>query len=156
FNKAHVNSILSQGFLYFLIQMSAGILQAIAPIFITLWFTLELTADYQISMRYYSVLVVLLNIILQTLWTPITKCFVKKNREKLLYYLKIKVAISVTFLLVLAFMWLISKFIYIIWLGDEVNISQHLNTICAIFVGSLILSKSFTNFLNATGNIKLQ
>jgi len=156
YDKYLVKSILSQGAGFFLIQMSAGVLQSVVPIFITLWFAVELTADYQISMRYYSILLVLLNIILQTLWSPITKSYLSKDEKKLLKYMKIKLAISFSMIGILVLMWLLSGFVYKLWLGKDFIVSPFLDLICAIFVGSLVLSKSFINFLNATGNIKIQ
>ncbi|OAB77343.1 MATE family efflux transporter [Cochleicola gelatinilyticus] len=156
YNKKYVTLILKNGILFFLIQMSSGILQAITPFFITLWFSPLSTADYQISIKYYSFLLILLNIVLQTMWTTITASYIQKDFLKLKGLIKKKVILALGLLVTLLIMYFSSEFIYRIWLGDNVVISEIINTASVLFVATVIVSKIFTNFLNATNNIKIQ
>ncbi|WP_203296297.1 lipopolysaccharide biosynthesis protein [Luteirhabdus pelagi] len=156
FDKKYVKVILKNGTFFFLIQMSSGILQATTPFFIALWFTASLNADYQISVRYYSFILLALNIFLQTIWTPLTTSYLKKNVSQLKKMLKQKVMFGMLLIVGLVFLYFISDFAYRIWLGKEFSISNTINLASLLFVISVVVSKVFVNFLNATDNIKLQ
>lgn len=156
FEKKYMKIILIDGLRFFFIQMNAGLFLALTPFFITFWFASELTAEYHVSVRYYSLLLVLLNIILQNFWAEITKSFAKNDFKKSVFYFKISLLVSFFFVLILGIMLLISNSVYMIWLGEDFNVSSNINISSAIFVGVTIITKSLTNFLNASGNIKIQ
>lgn len=156
FNKKYVKVILMGGVKFFFIQMNSGLLQALTPFFITLWFTAELTTEYHISIKYYSLLLVLFNIILQTMWGSMTKSYSQKKKKEMVSFFFNSIKISSVFVFVLIVMCLLSENIYRFWLGNDILISPNINFASAIFVLITIISKTFTNILNATNNIKIQ
>lgn len=156
YHKRFLKVVLKNGFFFFLIQMSSGVLQAITPFFITLWFAAEITADYQIAVRYYGVTIIVLNIILQTLWSPMTKLYLEKDYVNLRSLFKKKLRFAGLLLFGVSLLYLMSNFIYRLWLGAEFEMDSVVNLAAYFFVISVIVSKVFVNFLNATNNIKTQ
>lgn len=156
YDNRFLKVVLKNGFYFFLIQMSSGILQAITPFFITLWFAAELTADYQIAVRYYGVTIIVLNIILQTLWSPMTKLYLEKDYIKLRSLFKKKLGFAGLLFLFVSFLYLVSNYIYRLWLGVDFEMESTVNLAAYFFVIAVIVSKVFVNFLNATNNIKTQ
>ncbi len=156
FNKKYVSSIIKNGSLFFLIQMGTGLLQAITPLFITQWFSPVLTAEYLVAVKYYSFLLILLNILLQTMWDSIAQVYLKRNMQVLKRIVKYKVLLTISFLIVIGFMYLISSWVFKVWLGEDILVSKTINLAAFAFVVVVIISRVFTNFLNATTNIKLQ
>jgi O-antigen/teichoic acid export membrane protein len=156
YDKRFLNVVLKNGFYFFLIQMSSGVLQAITPFFITLWFMPEITADYQIAVRYYGVMIIALNIILQTLWSPMTKLYLENDYAKLRSLFKKKLGFAGLLLVGLSFLYLVSTYVYSLWLGADFEMASTVNLAAYFFVISVIVSKVFVNFLNATNNIRIQ
>lgn len=156
YDKRFLSVVLKNGFYFFLIQMSSGVLQAITPFFITLWFMPEITADYQIAVRYYGVVIIALNIILQTLWSPMTKLYLQNDFVKLRDIFKKKLRFAAFLILGVSGLYFISHFIYSLWLGGDFVMDQTVNLAAYVFVLSVIVSKVFVNFLNATNNIRIQ
>lgn len=156
FDKKYVGIILKNGALFFLIQMSSGLLQAITPIFITQWFSPDLTAEYQVAVKYYSFTVIFLNIILQTMWTSISQFYINKDGQKLKLLFKRKLMIAAVLIVLLVLMYLVSTFVYKIWISRDFEISPEINLAAFLFIFAIIVSSIFTNFLNATNNIRIQ
>lgn len=156
FNKKFVKVIVKNGALFFLIQMSFGLLQSITPFFITKWFSPELTTEFQVSLKYYSVVIILLNIILQTMWASITETYTKGDGNGLRLIFKRKLGIAVALVAILVVMYFASNWIYYIWLGKDVFISNTINFAVFVFIIASVISRVFINFLNATNNIRIQ
>ncbi|WP_298418004.1 hypothetical protein [uncultured Kordia sp.] len=155
FDKKYINKLLSKGGKFFLIQINVAFIQAVIPFLITTWFAPEFTTNYHISLRYYSLIVVLLNIVLQNLWTPITKTYVAENIQKLNKFVKIKVVITLIFIFGLFIMWLLSHFVYRIWIGEDVEIPNYINNLTALYVLSLVLSRPIGNYLSAINKLNI-
>jgi len=145
-----------RGLKFFLIQMNSGLLLALTPFFITLWFSASLAAEYHISIKYYSLMLVLYNIILQTMWGKFTKSHSLRMKKELIYYFFKVIKISIVFVFALIIMYLISTNIFKLWLGEGFIIAPNINFASVAFVVIIIISKTFTNVLNATNNIELQ
>lgn len=156
FTKKYLNLILMRGLKFFLIQMNSGLLLALTPFFITLWFSASLAAEYHISIKYYSLMLVLYNIILQTMWGKFTKSHSLRMKKELIYYFFKVIKISIVFVFALIIMYLISTNIFKLWLGEGFIIAPNINFASVAFVVIIIISKTFTNVLNATNNIELQ
>ena len=156
FDTKLVRLILVDGLKLFFIQLNAGVFLALTPFFITAWFSPELTSEYNVSIKYYVLILVLLNIILQNLWGEITKSSLVESKEKIKNILKFSGSISLFFLFIISIMKFFSKDIYNIWLGEEFIVSNQINLACATLIGMIVISKSIVIFLNSTNKTKIQ
>ncbi len=154
YEKSKLKELTSKGSKFFIIEINFAFIQASMPFLISYYFSANDTTDYYVSLRYYSVVMVLLNIILQNLWTPITKAMVVKDGYLLRKYLEYKKIIVLTFTFILIMMLLASNFIYSVWLGDEMQIPYFVNILNVLFVFALVNYKSFANFLSAVNELK--
>jgi len=154
FRKEQLKILTFKGSKFFIIDVNLAFIQASMPLLITNYFSADNTTDYYITLRYYSIIIVLLNIVLQNLWTPITNAWVNFDQKRLFKYLKFKKNILLFFSFALLILWFISLPVYQIWIGDTIVISSKINGLNFLFVFSLIFYRTISNYLSAINELK--
>lgn len=156
FDMSLVNKLISKGVSFFFIQISGGVLQAIMPFFITYYYESRTTAEYQVSLKLFLFFVVIQNIVLQSSWYFITEAKSKNNKERMRLLLKNNAYLSIILSITLFLVYLISDYIYKIWINETFSVNNSVNFHAFLFVLSILFLKVFTNFLNAVNDTKLQ
>lgn len=156
FDLKLVNSLVSKGISFFFIQISGGILQAVMPFFITYYFQSKITAEYQVALKLYLFFIVIQNIVLQTNWYNITEAKFKNEKSKLKNLLTKNIILTVFLSLFLCLVFYYSNTIYSLWINKDFLVNKDLNLYALLFVLSMLISKVFSNFLNAINDTKLQ
>ena len=155
-NKEISLSLCSQGIKFFVLQIFSVVLFASVNVIISKLFSPSEVTPYQIAYRYFSLILVLFNIISIPFWNATTDAYsqgdfswIKNSSRKL-------DAVVVASLLALVVMVLLSGFVYSIWIGDEVVIPRTLSTAMAAYIFILIVSLRYSYILNGVNALRIQ
>lgn len=154
--KTTAKDLLSFGLKFFILQISGGILFLSSNILISRLFSPEIVTPYQITYRYFSIMLLVFTIIGTPFWSATTDAY-KKNDIKWLqksncYLNKVILMIFVAIGLMVA----ISPFFYKIWIGGATYIPLGMTIMMAIFMGITIFSLRYSFILNGIGVLNMQ
>lgn len=156
FNKKYLKDLFNIGVQFFLLQVSGILLFSLANLLISHLFGPENVTPYNIAYRYFSLVPMVMNLLLAPMWSATTDAYaqgdvewIKKTMSKIR-----KVLFCIGGLLL--FMVLISPFVYRIWVGNKVHIPMILSGLMAIYIGIIIISLTYSNFLNGLGKLRIQ
>lgn len=151
-----VKELLSFGVKFFVLQMSGGILFLSSNILISRLFSPEVVTPYQITYRYFSVVLLVFTIICTPFWTATTDAYEKndikwlKNSNRYLNKLILLVVCAIVFMVI------ISPLFYKIWIGTDVIIPIGMTIMMALFMGITICSLRYSYILNGLSVLNLQ
>lgn len=154
--KEFVSDIMSVGLSFFVIQIAAIVLFSTDNFIIAKLFGPADVVNYNIAYKYYSILLMVYSIIIAPYWSSFTEAFTKgdydwiKNSVRNIQKLWLIVPIA------LVFMFLISKWFFVIWVGDEILIGTGLSLSMMFFVLLMTFNMVYVNFINGAGKVKLQ
>jgi O-antigen/teichoic acid export membrane protein len=149
--------ILNVGGAFFLIQVGTLILFQTDNIIITKIVGPEAVTKFNVTYKLYSVLIMAFSIIVAPYWSAFTDAWAKKDyvwingsvkRLREIWMFTSFVAVPVFFLL--------SKYLFRIWLSDTVNISLSLSLLMAVYVICYICLVLNCYFLNGIGKLRIQ
>jgi O-antigen/teichoic acid export membrane protein len=151
-----IPNLFSLGVKFFIIQIAAIILYQTNNIIITQLFGPENVTLFNISFKYFSVLMMLFSIIISPFWSAFTEAYTKNDygwikgvMNKLFKFWGVLVLLSV-------FMLVISNWGYSVWVGDDIIIPFEISLFIAIWMLFNTWNTIFSTFLNGVGKIKLQ
>lgn len=156
YDRSQVKSLGGMGVNFFLLQIACLVLFQSSNILITNLFSPAEVTPYNIAFRYINMCAMVFTIINSPMWTAITDAYVKKD------YLWIKNSIEkmqkifLLFVVAILFMLAINKFIFHIWIGDQVQIPFPLLSILAIYVSLDMWNKIYAAFSNGLSKIRIQ
>ena len=156
FDSKYLKSLLSVVIQFFLLQVAGIVLFSFSNIIISREFGPDKVTPYNIAYRYFSMMSMVMGLISAPMWSATTDAFVRneygwiKNTIKKIQ----KVILMMTFGLFL--MVVLSKFVYGLWVGHDVDIPFILSALMALYVLVLMWSTSYSNFLNGMGKLRLQ
>jgi O-antigen/teichoic acid export membrane protein len=155
-NKEISLSLCGQGIKFFVLQIFSVVLFASVNVIISKLFSPSEVTPYQIAYRYFSLILVIFNIISIPFWNATTDAYsqgdflwIKNSSRKL-------DAVVFLSLLALVVMVLLSSFIYSIWIADEVIIPKSLSTAMAAYIFVLIVSLRYSYILNGVNVLRIQ
>lgn len=152
----YVNSLLTLGVKFFVIQIAAVVQFQTANILIGRMFSMSDVTQYNIAYKYFNVIYMVFMILLQPFWSAVTEAYSKNDlpwiRNSVKKYFSIWLAVSVLGILMLVF----SDFVYRIWIGNAVKISFGLSAWMFVYVSTLMLGAIFVYFVNGIGALKIQ
>jgi O-antigen/teichoic acid export membrane protein len=156
FSVKYLKGLFNVGISFFFLQISGVVLFAMSNIIISKLFGPEQVTPYNISYRYFTLINMLLAILVQPLWTAVTDAKAKGDTEWIKVSLKKTEQILFMLGIVLLLMLAVSKFIYAIWIGSDVEIPFELSTVNALYVFIIITSTAYSYFLNGMGILRIQ
>lgn len=156
FEKGRIKDIMGLGINFFFIQLGATMLFMTDNIIIVNLFSVEEVTPYEISKKYFSVLLVIFAIIINPYWSAITEAY---ERNDFVWIKKSIKSLNKTWLLFTLF----SLFMLIVfypflklWIGDEVFVPFALAVQWSLFIILQTKNNIYTFFLNGTGKVKIQ
>jgi O-antigen/teichoic acid export membrane protein len=155
FDIKELKELFSLGIIFFSIQLSGLIIFASSNILISRLFSPSEVAPYQITYRYFSIILVVFSLISAPLWTATTDAYTRgeyKWIKKQVAKTKFVVAILGVCLL---FMTLGANIFYNIWVGDNIKIDITMSILMALYIFELIYSMCFSNIIFGIGKIKI-
>lgn len=112
--------------------------------------------QYNIAYKYFNILVLFVNIVLNPFWSAFTDAYVKQDytwmkntRNKLEIGGLLCVPIAIL-------MVLLSSFLYTFWIGTELIIPISLSVALAVFTIAQIFGGIYVTFLNGIGKVRIQ
>ena len=154
--KEYFNKIAGLGLSFFIIQLSVLVIFQSDNMIISYLFGPEEVTDYNIVNRYFSIIIVIFGVIMAPFWTAFTDAYQKND------FVWIRKTMNILFQLIglciigSFFLFLISDYIYSIWIDQNINISRLLSGLMAVYVVLLSILNIFSFFSNGVGKIRIQ
>lgn len=146
----------NQGIKFFVLQIFSVVLFASVNIIISKLFSPSEVTPYQIAYRYFSLVLVVFNIISIPFWNATTDAYYRDDMIWIKNSSRKLDAVVVTSFFVLLVMVLLSGFIYSIWIGYEVTIPIELSIAMAAYIFVLIVSLRYSYILNGVNALRIQ
>jgi len=152
----YVRSLMGLGIKFFVLQIATLVLYQTSNLIIAHLFGNENVTVYNVAFKYFNVVPMIMLIIMMPLWSAITDAWTKKemnwirNTMKKLNYVWLLLSLLVTIML------LLSKPVYLFWVGDKVQVPFIISAVLAISIVVNIGAYIYSIFLNGVGIIKIQ
>lgn len=156
FKKEYLNDLLSLGMMFFVVQVMSVVLFSLSNLIISNMFGPDQVTPYNIAYRYFSVIIMVFNLMLAPLWSATTDAYAKGELQWIRNSVKNLMRIFLLIIVVVAFMIIASPIVYALWVGEHVEIPYSMSVIVGIYSLIIIYSLSYSNFLNGMGKLKLQ
>ncbi len=156
FKKEYLNDIFGLGIKFFFLQISVMILFSTDNLIISNIFSPEKVVPYNIAYKYFGITNMIFGIILTPYWSAFSEAFVKKDFlwiKKSIINLN-KIFYGIVLLTIILF--LISSFIYKIWIGDKVFIPLKLSFFMAVYFIQYNFYLPYNMFVNGAGKVQTQ
>ena len=154
--KSYFKEITGLGFKFFITQIAAIVLFSSDNLIISKIFSPKEVVPYNISYKYFSIVLMSYSILITPYWSSISEAYVKKDfkwiKKSVNNIQKIWIIVPV----LLTAMIFLSDWFYYLWVGDKVSITLSLSLSMALFVLLMTFNMVYVNFLNGVGKIKLQ
>jgi O-antigen/teichoic acid export membrane protein len=155
-NKDQLKDITGLGFKFFVVQIAAMILFSTDNIIITQLFGPDEVVPYNISYKYFSIVLMGYSLLITPFWSSFTEAFaneefnwIKKSVSKIQ---KIWMLVPIVLVVMIYF----SNWFYYLWVGEKVTVPLHLSIAMALFVALNTFNSIYVNFINGVGKIKIQ
>jgi len=154
FSKAR--DLVNLGLKFFLIQIAAVLLYQTNNIIITQLFGPEQVTPYNVSYKYFMVLMMGFSIIITPFWSAFTEAWVKKEMDWIRNIMQKLLTFWLILFLCGIIMLICSKWVYVIWVGEKISISFTMSALVGAWVLINAWNGIFAQFLNGVGKIKIQ
>ena len=148
--------VASMGIQFFIMQISGVILFMTSNILISKFFTPAMVTPYQITYRYFSIMLVVFTIICMPFWNATTDAYERgdmqwiRNATCKLRLMIIGIIGSMVLMVI------VSPWVYSVWIGKDVIIDIHMSIAMATYIFILIYSMRYSYFINGIGKLLLQ
>jgi O-antigen/teichoic acid export membrane protein len=155
-NLKEAKAVISMSIQFFIMQLSSLILFTTSNILISKLFNPAMVTPYQITYRYFSIMLVLFTVICMPFWNATTDAYERgdmqwiKNATRKLRLMTIGVMIC------MAAMVILSDFVYAVWIGEDITIDLSMSIVMAAYIFILIYSMRYSYFINGIGKLRLQ
>ena len=155
-NFREARTVINMGVQFFVMQISGVILFMTSNLLISKLFTPALVTPYQITYRYFSLMLVAFTVICMPFWNATTDAYergdiqwIRKATRKLRLMI---IGIMACMLIMLV----LSPWVYSIWIGNSVTIDIRMSIVMATYIFILIYSMRYSYFINGIGKLRLQ
>lgn len=156
FRTKYLRELLGFSIQFFILQLSGILLFSMTNLIISRMFGADKVTVYNIAYRYFSIVLMIIGIILTPIWSATTDAYTRGDLEWIKRTMRqIKVCYIVAIVL-LVFMLAASKIVYPVWIGNDVAIPFAVSILMAVYIGILVISLAYSNFLNGLGKLTIQ
>ena len=149
-------SLLKLGVQFFVIQIACIIQFQMTNFLILRYFGGTEVTAYNVSYKYFNILMMVWTILISPLWVGFTDAIAKNDFQWIINVINKFRKMFFAFLIVGVLMLLISPFIYDIWMGDKVSVSFILSLFVLLYNLVYMFGTVYVNFLNGAGVLKTQ
>lgn len=153
---SYLKNLMHLGAKFFLIQIAVIVIYSTDNLIITRLFSPEEVPPYQISLKYFNIVLMGFTIIVSTFWSPFTEAWIKKDIDWIKKSIKKLQLIWLLFFGLTVIMVLIAKPVYKFWLQGALEIPWSLTLAMAFYVLIQAYASIFVNFVNGTSKVMLQ
>ena len=155
-NLSVAKQLMSLSFQFFAIQIASVVLFFSGNLIITHLYTPELVNPYQITYRYFSLVLILFTVICVPFWNATADAYSKGDMSWIHHASHQMRVVLLTMTSLLIIMVIASPWVYAVWIGDKVSIPISLSIAMACYIAILISSMRYSYFLNGIGALRLQ
>lgn len=152
----HIKDIFSLGGKFFLIQLSMLFIFQCTNIIVTRNLGPEYATVYNVAYRYFNIVFMIAAIVLTPFWSAFTEAYEKNdfawmravyNKLSKLWWFSL---IGIIIMIVL------SKWVYHVWLGGNVDIPISVSIAMGIYIASMIRGAIYMYLINGIGKVTIQ
>lgn len=141
---------------FFVLQMAGCVLFMTSNVLISRLFSPDVVTPYQITYRYFSIILMVFTVICTPYWSATTDAYRRKDMawivasNRLLD--KILLAIAVTEVVMV----IVSPIFYALWVGRDVKVPMSMTAMMGVYMFLTISSLRYSFILNGIGVLRLQ
>ena len=153
--KKYLNGIASLGIYFFILQFCNIVISQTDNIIISYLYDPSEVTKYNIAYKYFSIIIVLFNVIVTPFWIAFTDAYTKGDFQ----WIKKTISILLWFVAASAIGSLIlftfSDNVYKIWIGQKIVIPILLSALMAVYVVIFNIIAIFSFFISGVGKLKV-
>lgn len=149
-------AVISMGIRFFIIQISGVILFMTSNLLISKMFSPAMVTPYQITYRYFSILLVAFTVICMPFWNATTDAYERGDIQWIHDATRKLRLMTIGIFLSMIVMIMVSNLVYDIWIGQDTTIDIRMSIAVAIYIFILIYSMRYSYFINGIGKLRLQ
>ena len=149
-------AVINMGVQFFIMQISSVVLFMTSNILISNLFSPEMVTPYQITYRYFSILLVVFTVICMPFWNATTDAYQRNDMEWIRQAARKLRLMTIGILLCLIVMVALSDIVYVIWIDRQTVIDIRMSIVMAAYIFILIYSMRYSYFINGIGTLRLQ
>jgi len=154
-SKVIFSELMGLGIKFFIIQVTGIIIFSSANLIITQLYGPEYVTPYNIASRLFITTQSLFTIITTPFWTAFTEANAKNDFDWVRKSVRMLLKIWMLFALGIGILWLVSPFVYRIWIGKEVDVPSLLSLQFAILAIISTFQSPFIFYIYGVGKIKV-
>ena len=152
-----VGNILNLGIKFFVLQIITIVLFQANNIIIAQAVGPDSVVEYNIAYKYIGMITMIFTIMISPLWSATTDAYIRGEYDWIRQTVRKMSRLTTYITIAGVFMVLVSKFIFKIWLGEEVIDIPYLTVaLCLVFVIFEMFYRVFGTMINATGKVFMQ
>lgn len=155
-NFKEAKNVINMGVQFFIMQISSVILFMTSNLLISKLFTPALVTPYQITYRYFSLMLVAFTVICMPFWNATTDAFERGDIQWIRHATRKLRLMIIGIMACMVMMVILSPWVYSIWIGDDVTIDIRMSIVMAAYIFILIYSMRYSYFINGIGKLRLQ
>lgn len=151
-----IRNIINLGIKFFIIQISMILIFQVINIILSRVLGPMAVTEYNVAYKYFSITQMLMNIITAPYWSAFTDAFTKGET---LWMKNIQRKLTKVYICLLGFnviLFIISPFVYNLWLGNGISISIGISFSVMVYVCSISFSQLYMVLLNGIGKVFIQ
>ena len=155
-NFKEARAVINMGVQFFIMQISSVILFMTSNLLISNLFTPALVTPYQITYRYFSIMLVAFTVICMPFWNATTDAYERGDIEWIRNATRKLRLMIIGIIACMILMVIISPWVYSFWIGDSITIDIRMSIVMATYIFILIYSMRYSYFINGIGKLRLQ
>ena len=155
-NFKEARAVINMGVQFFIMQISSVILFMTSNLLISKLFTPALVTPYQITYRYFSIMLVAFTVICMPFWNATTDAYERSDMQWIRNATRKLRLMIIGIIACMVMMVVISPWVYSVWIGDSVIIDIRMSIVMATYIFILIYSMRYSYFINGIGKLRLQ
>lgn len=153
---SHIKPLFGLGLSFFVIQISAAIMQTSSTFIIAHNYSPIEVTEYNVAYRYINTFYIIFTLIMLPFWSATTDAYSKNEINWIKQSKTTMNWVSGAFLFAVGVSIIISPWVYNIWIGNNVEIDLLITMGVALYVMSYIISEPTMQLINGIGKMKLQ
>ena len=155
-NFKEARAVINMGVQFFIMQISGVILFMTSNLLISKLFTPALVTPYQITYRYFSIMLVAFTVICMPFWNATTDAYERGDIQWIRHATRKLRLMIIGIIACMVTMVILSPWVYSFWIGDSITIDIRMSIVMATYIFILIYSMRYSYFINGIGKLRLQ
>lgn len=152
----YAKELMNKSSQFFIIQIASVVVFSSSNILITQYLGNENVAVYNAVYKYFSILLIVQEIILAPMWSAITDAYLKADMVWI-NTIMVRLNRNVLFFGVVSLvMAILSPWVYQLWIGDSLQIPMEISAYMAVYIMLNIFTRTYSSFINGVGKIRVQ